>query len=440
MAINVISGYLNIKATEKTDWMAKLQTDPATKNLYPKVVHAFLLCNVKEPVATLRRTLDSIAAQNFPAGQIAVVLAMEERDPEGHDKAKKLICEYKNRFGTIISTHHLLAPGETIGKHSNEAYAAKIIKKLLVDQKKIPIENITLTTSDADSVFPHQYFSLLTYQFLTSKDNLNKFYQAPMFPFNNIDKVPLGIRIMELPSGISQISGLKKLSSRFFVVSTYTTSLWLLDKIGYWDLDYIPEDWHLNLKAYFETGGKVGIVPLYLVISIDAAESVTVWRTYQNRYQQVKRQAWGAVDVPYAIKQFFLHSEIPFWDKLNKLSFVLESHLLWSVNWFILTIGANLPTFLNPAFAQTALGFNLSKVSSFILTLCLFGLITIITVTVLLNPKHQKKWGQFLHPLTYLQWIFLPIAGFFLNALPGLEAQTRLMLGKYIEYQVTEKV
>jgi hypothetical protein len=34
----------------------------------------------------------------------------------------------------------------------------------------------------------------------------------------------------------------------------------------------------------------------------------------------------------------------------------------------------------------------------------------------------------------------LPIAGFFFSALPGIDAHTRLMLGKYIQYKVTEKV
>ena len=32
------------------------------------------------------------------------------------------------------------------------------------------------------------------------------------------------------------------------------------------------------------------------------------------------------------------------------------------------------------------------------------------------------------------------IVGFFFNALPGLDAHTRLLLGRYIEYRVTEKV
>ena len=39
-----------------------------------------------------------------------------------------------------------------------------------------------------------------------------------------------------------------------------------------------------------------------------------------------------------------------------------------------------------------------------------------------------------------LGWPLLPVIGFFLGALPGIDAHTRLMFGKYLEYRVTEKV
>jgi len=53
------------------------------------------------------------------------------------------------------------------------------------------------------------------------------------------------------------------------------------------------------------------------------------------------------------------------------------------------------------------------------------------------RPKDVSKWKVWLSPL---EFVLMPIAGFFFNALPGLDAHTRLMLGKYIEYRVTEKV
>ena len=38
-----------------------------------------------------------------------------------------------------------------------------------------------------------------------------------------------------------------------------------------------------------------------------------------------------------------------------------------------------------------------------------------------------------------LQWLILPFSILLLGALPGLEAQTRLMFGKYLGFWVTEK-
>jgi len=43
-------------------------------------------------------------------------------------------------------------------------------------------------------------------------------------------------------------------------------------------------------------------------------------------------------------------------------------------------------------------------------------------------------------PFLYLQWFTIPVVSFFLSALPGLDAHTRLMFGKRLEYRVTEKV
>jgi hypothetical protein len=43
-------------------------------------------------------------------------------------------------------------------------------------------------------------------------------------------------------------------------------------------------------------------------------------------------------------------------------------------------------------------------------------------------------------PLLLIQWYFLPVVSFVLSALPALDAHTRMILGKKMEYKVTEKV
>ena len=42
--------------------------------------------------------------------------------------------------------------------------------------------------------------------------------------------------------------------------------------------------------------------------------------------------------------------------------------------------------------------------------------------------------------MQYAQWFLMAIITFWTAAMPGLDAQTRLAIGKRLEYRVTEKV
>ena len=123
------------------------------------------------------------------------------------------------------------------------------------------------------------------------------------------------------------------------------------------------------------------------------------------------------------------------------LTNVLMDHILWPVNWFIITISANLVALLNPVFTRSNLGYTLPNISAFILTMCLVSLIAMIYVDYTLGPKknqeNHSKIRKFLFPL---EFIFMPVGGFFLSALPALISHVQLIIGKRLEYKVTEKV
>jgi hypothetical protein len=73
------------------------------------------------------------------------------------------------------------------------------------------------------------------------------------------------------------------------------------------------------------------------------------------------------------------------------------------------------------------------------MTFSMFGLVTsAILSTVLLPPRppHKRK-TVFLW--MFLQWLMLPLTIIFFGSIPGIDAQTRLMLGKYMGFWVTPK-
>lgn len=222
--------------------------------------------------------------------------------------------------------------------------------------------------------------------------------------------------------------------------STYSTSLKHVHDIGYWDTDVIPEDYRLFFKSYFAKKGDFEVEPIFLPIYSDAAEADGTWATYVNQYEQLKRWAWGASDDAYIIKQYILTEGIPFWDKSVRVLKVIEDHFLWPVNWFAITISAILPPLLNEEFSRTVLGKTLPQVISTLLTISLISMVTIFVIDALNRPPRPNKMNIFSYIKQPLEFLLLPVVGFFFSALPGLDAHTRLMLGKYIEYKVTEKV
>jgi hypothetical protein len=366
---------------------------------------------------------------------------MEFREPkESRDeKVTALKKKFKGVFGKFIVTVHTLAENEIIGKSSNERYSAIAVKKELSEEKDFNIDYLTVTSCDADHVYHKNHFAALTYKFLDNPQRHRHFWQPAVLFYNNIWELPA---ITRVPSTLSSIWNLSQLPRRDRLINgqNYSLSFKLLDEVDYWDPDKIPEDWGIFFKAFYATGGKIEVEPLYLPLYADAAQSSSTWKTLKNTYEQQKRWAWGVSDVPWILKNYLLKKNVSFIDKTMRVIHAVGSHILWPVNWFIITIGLTLPTLLNPAFGRTTLGYMVPKISSLILTTALLFLIVMLILDRIYKPKRPKDFPLWRALLMPLEFLLMPIAGFLFGALPGLDAHTRLMLGKYIEYKVTEKV
>ncbi len=434
LAFSAIRSYLTLSAHVKVDWLSLAQKLPHFKEIH----HIIIIPEYKEPLSVLRETLRNLIKQDFPHNQLTVVLATESLDEHASQVSVQLKEEFGSSFAHFWITRHTPAIGEITGKSSNMAWAGTIIAQKL-EENGYDLDMVTVTSCDADVLLHPKYFSYLTHSFLTDTDRVYRFYQPAIMFYSNIWRIPLPGRVLNTISSIFNLSLLKQ-PARLINFSTYSVCLATVKRVGFWGTDVIPEDYHLFFKTYFALGNKVQTRPIFLPVLADAAESRGFWKTMKNQYEQYKRWAWGVSDVPFVLKHYFSDTTIPFWDKTMRVVYLLEQHILWPTNWFILTLGSSIPPIINKNFARSVLGHNLAQISSGILTFSIVFLIIIIILDMRAKPPRPKNFKRWQLPILYLQWFTLPIISFFLGALPGLDAHTRLMLGNRLEYRVTEKV
>ena len=434
LAITAFVASKKIKKAENENWLTKAIK---LKN-FEKITHVVIIPNYTESVAKLRETLVSIAQQTFPTKRIYVVLGMEEREEKASARAEILINEFKNIFGDIFATYHPDIMGEIKGKSSNQSFASRVAYDKLIAGKKIDIDYATISSVDADSIFDKQYFSYLSYEFLTDSKPYNKFWQSANVNHNNFWNVPAPIRIIAFFGSLWRTAVLVQ-GDRLISNSTYSLSFALLEKIGFWDTDVIPEDYRIFFKAFYKLGGNIWARPIFLKTSMDSPRSSNFMKSLKSKFQQEQRWSWGASDDPLFIKWWFTVPNVPFFRKTVMLLYVLLDHFLWPVNWFVLTVAANIIAFINPVFSRTTLGHNLPNLAGIILTSCVVAFLAMVVIDFRNRPKHatRSKFREFLFPL---EFVLLPIVGFFLSTLPALISHTLLMIGKRLEYKVTEKL
>ena len=73
------------------------------------------------------------------------------------------------------------------------------------------------------------------------------------------------------------------------------------------------------------------------------------------------------------------------------------------------------------------------------MTLSMVGMIISAAISMLLLPEKPKRHKKYKFAFMLLQWFLLPITVTLFGSIPALEAQTRLMLGKYMGFFVTPK-
>lgn len=440
MSYRLILGYINYKTDTNLNWLERLKST-TPENGWRDIYHMVVVPTYKEDISILEHSIRSVINSNYPEDRVIYVLATEERAKDtARDYAKTLERKYGKKLLLYKTFEHPAGiPGEVVGKGPNINYSAKamvpIIKKM-----KIPFKNVIVTNMDADHVMDKNYLACLTYKYITDPDPIHKSFQPlPMF-FNNIWDVPMATRLIAMGSSAWQMI-VNTRPSRLRNFSAHAQSLEALVRVDFWSSTSIVEDGHQFWRSFYKFNGKHDAVPIYTPIYQDAVLADTLKETLKEQYLQKKRWSWGVSDIPYVMEHTFKDKKIHWFDRWTNALILWEAHISWSTVSLLLATASWLPLVLNADFRNTVMAFYFPIVYSRLLIVAWLGIIITLSITTLLvPPKGDKK------PVKTLIWdwvltpIMLPITNIFFSAIPALESQSRLMLGKYLDvFRVTPK-
>lgn len=446
----LIYSWFKYKKTIKIDWEEKLKEIPAWQNIY----HLIIFPTYKESVEILETAFKSLIKINYPSfekkkkqkklDKFIVVLAGEERDRENFLKyagiIKKKFAKYFYKF--LITLHPQNLPGEIPCKAANLLWAGKKAKEL-IDELKIPYENILASPFDMETCVCPFYFSRLTYEYLTHPQGKQRSYQPIIVFHNNIWDSPAFSRLLASAFTFSSLFHLVR-PEWLFSACSHSLPFKALVEVNFWDPDIITDDHRIFLKCFKKYRGNYQSIPLHIPVSMDAVYAGSFWQTLVNQYRQQRRWAWGIENFPYIIWNFFIKKEgqkISFLKKFRYLWILSIEMYLWAVTPILILILAFLPmAFIDPETKASLFVQNAPFILDYFRKITLFGLIFSAILGTLLLPKRPINHKPSKYLFMILQWALFPLCAIIFASIPAIEAQTRLMLKRPLVYfQVTEK-
>ena len=436
--------YGHLQRDLRVDWLQRCRELPAEPGGLPEgapapldLFHLCLIPTYTEPYHVLEATVRAIADSDYPAERKLVGVITRETDVEGWANVARLREQFGDRLAAFYHIKDPLEPGIVIGKSAAMNWGGRWMVSRLREEG-YDLRRVLVTVLDSDYRVHPLYFAWLSYHHARFENRDRVIWQPiPLF-HNNIWQVPTAVRVMSASATQWQMYLHSRLD-RLVAFSSYSCSLDFVERVGYWDKDVIPEDSRFYWKAFFRFGADFQVRPVFLPLYGDSPKARDYAATHLSQYNQIKRWAWGVTDVPYVLRRLFKHPEIPLWLRLRRYTYLFLNHLNWVFLPVFLMFGAQVPIWVSPDFSITDLGQNLWLYTSIILTATLATVVALIYLEHRMLPPKPKTWGRLRRSIVYLQYFSYPVVGLVLSVLPALESHTRLLLGKYLEYRVTEK-
>jgi len=422
---------------QKNDWQGRVRAVAGWERIH----HLIVLPTHGDTVDVVRTSLKSVVASSYPLDKMIIVIATEEADgEEARSIARTIEAEYGDRFFRFLhTTHPANIKGEVAGKGANTAWAGRKAKEL-IDELRIPYEDVIVSSFDIDTCVHPKYFSYLTHTFLTHPNPTRTSYQPiPLFN-NNIWSAPALTRVAANATTFWLMTEQAR-PERLFTFSSHSMSFRALVDVDFWQSDIVTEDSRIFLQCLLRYDGDYTVTPMYIPISMDSVKGTTLWQSLVSLYKQQRRWAYGVENFPYMAWNFAKNANISLGMKIRYIWNQLEGVYSWATAPIIIFVLGRLPLyFISEEGQELAIVQNAPHILELLMTAAMIGLlVSAIFSTILLPPRPQRH--RFMKvPFMFLQWILFPIVMIAFGSIPATDAQTRLMLGKYLGFWTTKKV
>ena len=419
------------------DWQPMIERFP-----YQDFYHVVILPFYKEPAEVIEASLAALSRVRYDAKKIIVVLAGEGRAGEHAAEIGATMRErYGSHFGHFVTTVHPGdLPGEMAGKGSNASYAAERVRVEVLDPQGIKYNQTIVSIFDIDTVLYPDYFNCLIWHYHTAENPLKSSFQpVPIFN-NNIWEAPAISRVVAMSSTFWEMVQQER-PERMATFSSHSVSFQALYEVGYWQKNMVSEDSRIFWNLLMANDGKYNVIPLSYPVSMHANAAPRLWQTIGQIYKQHRRWTYGVENLCYILYHFTRNKNIPRKQRITVALQQAEGYWSLVTNPIMLFILGWAPIFLGgQEFHQTVLSYNLPIVVRDLLILAMFGLVISSVISLTLIPPRPDHRSRFEYLVMALQWIMVPATMIIFSAIPGLDAQTRLMFGKYMGFWVTPKV
>lgn len=400
------------------------------------IYHWVIIPTFKDPYSMLKDAFDSIKNSDFDNKKIIITLAWEENDINNFKQIeKKFLKDYKWEFLYLNTTlHPSKLKWEISWKWSNVSFSAESIYKKIL-KLWIKKDNVLVSVMDSESIVQDNYFNVLTFEYCNTEDYMKDktIYQPMLFLFNRFFSSPFFSKVIALSTTFYILAAsIKWIWTRAQAVQAQ--SLKSLVKTNFYSKQTITEDWHQYYRTYCTFNWEFQVKPVYSHILLEPVIGKDIFESIKLQYNQIKRWAHGALDLPYMVICFF-KNKMPFFRTIYEIFWLIEASVLWGSLQFILFFWSLFFFFI---------GWNYVSILSLFWILGFLVLIHLILITLIFLPwndisskrKRLFECGKYIFLSFTFMWPILLV----INWLPALHAQLIILFGKPMwKFNVTKK-